>query len=647
MQVNRLKFRILKFVRSFRLRVPSFLKALTREQKFAVLLTVDVSVIPVSVAVAAVLLGSSLAWPLIALLCVVGAGASILLGLPRIKLNTFEQNGIVRTAGYSVLVGLIGYAGSRAFGAAELGTSYFAILTMVLTIVAVSVRMWMRSILLYLYRMGHHRDAVVIYGAGQTGVQLADALKTDDTFEPVAFVDDNLTLQKVLVAGLPVYSPARMGEIVEKYQAKRVVLAMPSISRPKQARIVRQLEETGCDVVALPSFASLVSDGDIINAAQPVSLSDYLGRSDLNRDLNCGDEIYRNRTVMVTGAGGTIGSELTRQVLKSLPNKLVLFDVSEHALYQIDRELCELGIGDIECEVVSVLGSVTDERLVVQTLAQHQVDTVLHAAAYKHVPLVEQNILSGLNNNVLGTATLARAARDAEVGTFILVSTDKAVQPRSIMGASKRLAELLVQDLATRSEKTRFSIVRFGNVLGSSGSVVPLFEEQIARGGPVTLTHNDVTRFFMTITEAVRLVLLVGSQAHQDNTQGQVYVLDMGDPVSIRSLARRMIEGAGYTVCDDANPQGDIEIIVTGLRAGEKLHEKLSIDHADVMPTDHPKLLRVNESALSELEVASVMRKLSEAISQSDEQAALGSLNHWLGLSVRVTETKPKLEMDA
>lgn len=647
MQVNPLKTKLFRFVEFVRLNVPSFLKALTRSQKFAILLAVDVSVIPLSIALTALLIGTFLTLPLVALLCAVGVGASILLGLPRIKLNTFEQTGIIRTAGYSVLVGLIGYGVSTASESDGLGASYFAILTMVLTIVAVSVRMLMRSILLHLYRLGHQREAVVIYGAGQTGVQLADALKTDDTVEPIAFVDDNLTLQKVLVAGLPVYAPARIQTIIERYQAKRVVLAMPSISRPKQARIVRHLEGLGCDVVALPSFASLVSDGDIIDSAQPVSISDYLGRTDLNRDLNCADEIYQGRSVMITGAGGSIGSELTRQVLKSLPKKLILFDVSEHALYQIDRELCELGVGDIDCEVVSVLGSVTDERLVVQTLKRHQVDTVLHAAAYKHVPLVEQNILSGLSNNVHGTAILARAARDADVGTFILVSTDKAVQPRSIMGASKRLAELIVQDLAIRSQKTRYSIVRFGNVLGSSGSVVPLFQEQIARGGPVTLTHNDVTRFFMTITEAVRLVLLVGSQAHQNKTQGQVYVLDMGNPVSIRTLARRMIEGAGYTVCDDANPQGDIEIVVTGLRAGEKLHEKLSVDHADVMPTEHPKLLRVNESYLSELEVATVMRNLTDAINQSNEQAALASLSNWLGFSIHPSRPELKIEADA
>lgn len=599
-----------------------------------ILLSVDIVVIPISVILASMLIGGEVSTALIVLLCLTGAGASLLLGLPRIKLNTFEQTGIVRTAAYAVLVGLIGQLGSMIMSSDPIGLRHLVVLTMILIILSVSVRMLMRSFLLSAYRIDHDRRAVLIYGAGQTGVQLADALKTDDAVEPVAFIDDNPTLQKVLVAGLPVYPPSKIGQIIEKYGVKRVVMAMPSISRPKQARIARQLEGIGCDVVALPSFASLVSEGDIIDSAQPINLSDYLERSDLDSDLSCGDEVYKGRSVMITGAGGSIGSELTRQVLQSLPRKLVLLDVSEHALYQIDRELLELGIEDINCEVIPVLGSVTDETLVTQVLKQHEVDTILHAAAYKHVPLVERNVMSGLHNNVIGTSIVARAARAAAVRTFILVSTDKAVQPRSVMGASKRLAELIVQDLATRSETTKFSIVRFGNVLGSSGSVVPLFKEQIARGGPITLTHSDVTRYFMTITEAVRLVLLVGSQSHKNDEQGQVYVLDMGDPVSIKSLAGRMIEAAGYTICDEANPQGDIEIVVTGLRAGEKLHEQLSMDHADVMPTDHPKLLRVKEIHLSELEIASAMRRLTEALNACDEEAALGTLKHWLGMSI-------------
>lgn len=613
--------------------MPSLLKALTRSQKFAILLAVDVAIIPAAVLIAALLVDFEVTIWLYVLICSAGGAGALLLGLPRIKLNTFEQTGIVRTAVYAVLVGITAKVGSAMLDGPALASSEAIVVTMVLILASVSVRMIMRSVLIYLYRLGHDRNAVIIYGAGQTGVQLADALKTDDAVEPIAFIDDNLTLQKVLVAGLPVYAPARVKEIIQKYEVKRVVMAMPSISRPKQARIARHLESIGCDVVALPSFASLVGDGDIVNSVEPINLSEYLGRSDLDGALACGSEVYQNRTVMITGAGGSIGSELTRQVLKSRPRKLVLFEISEHALYQIDRELLELGIDKIDCEIVPVLGSVTDMSLVQKIIEGHEVDTILHAAAYKHVPLVEKNILTGLNNNVLGTSVVSRAAFKAGVSTFILVSTDKAVQPKSVMGASKRLAELIVQDLATRSEQTRFSIVRFGNVLGSSGSVVPLFKEQIARGGPVTLTHNDVTRYFMTITEAVRLVLLVGSQAQQHNRQGQVYLLDMGDPVPIKALARRMIEAAGYAVCDQNNPQGDIEITVTGLRPGEKLHEKLSVDRADVMPTEHPKLLRINEVRLSELEMAALMQKLTEAIGLRDEDAAIRLLNKWLGMS--------------
>jgi FlaA1/EpsC-like NDP-sugar epimerase len=325
--------------------------------------------------------------------------------------------------------------------------------------------------------------------------------------------------------------------------------------------------------------------------------------------------------VLVTGAGGSVGSELCRQLLLHRPRRIVLFEVSEIALYTMDRDLLDRAEGT-GVEVISVLGTVTDARMVRAAMTDHAIQVVFHAAAYKHVPLVEANPIAGVANNVLGTRILADAAHDCGVERFILISTDKAVRPTNVMGASKRLAEMVIQDLAKRTTGTLFSMVRFGNVLGSSGSVIPLFKEQIAKGGPVTLTHEDVTRYFMTISEAVRLVLLAGSFADADGSRGgDVFVLDMGKPVKIRDLATQMIEAAGYTVRSDAHPDGDIDIQVIGLRPGEKLHEELLIGEG-LLTTPHPKILRAREQGLTELQMASALRGLRTAVAQGDGNAA-------------------------
>jgi FlaA1/EpsC-like NDP-sugar epimerase len=337
-----------------------------------------------------------------------------------------------------------------------------------------------------------------------------------------------------------------------------------------------------------------------------------------------GAEAYTGKSVLVSGAGGSIGSELCRQVLACRPSRLVLFELSELALYTVDQDL-RLLAEEAGTELVAVLGSVTDQRIVRRVLTDNAVSVVLHAAAYKHVPLVEANPLVGMANNVLGTSTLAREARELGVTRFILVSSDKAVRPTNVMGASKRLAGRVGQDLAAPSPHTAFAMVRFGNVLGSSGSVVPLFQEQIARGGPVTLTHPDVTRYFMTVQEAARLVLLAGSFAHG----GEVYVLDMGQPVLIRNLARQVIEASGYTVNDETNPDGDIEIVTVGLRSGEKLHEELMIGEG-LVTTPHPKILCAQEERLSEIEVASALRALRAAVASGDPEAARAVANRWV-----------------
>ncbi|MBU2994077.1 polysaccharide biosynthesis protein [Octadecabacter sp. B2R22] len=602
-----------------------------RRMKLGILLLVDILLVPIACAVLIFVAEDSFReqLALVAVLTVAGGAASLIMGLPRIKLKTYEQNGIQRTAGYGAIVGVTGVIGSILLYGTVADPIFILNVTMAIVILSVAARFIMRNILIAIYMRGHDRQRILIYGAGQTGVQLAAALDKDDAIEPVAFIDDNPTLQKILVAGLPVHSPVRIEQIITNLRVDRVILAMPAQSRPRQARLIKYLQSLNCEVSALPSFASLFGATPLTDKLIPTNPTDFLNRADLDEDLAGSSEIYADSCVMITGAGGSIGSELARQVITCRPKCLVLFDVSEHALYQLDRELND-NSDDEHCPIIPVLGSVTDALHVRRTIAEHGVNTVLHAAAYKHVPMVEKNRLVGLYNNVIGTQTVAKAAGDAGVDSFILVSTDKAVQPTNIMGASKRLAELLVQDISTRTPQTRFSIVRFGNVLGSSGSVIPLFDEQIGRGGPVTLTHAKVTRYFMTISEAARLVLMVGSQAQKTDQHGEIFVLDMGEPVSIRALACQMIEAAGYTVCDAENPDGDIEIQECGLRPGEKLHEVLTVEGKPITDTDHPKIKRVQEDRLAEIEIASALRALNEAFVEGDEDIAVDMLRRWV-----------------
>ncbi len=403
-----------------------------------------------------------------------------------------------------------------------------------------------------------------------------------------------------------------------------MLIAIPSLSQPKQAQIARRLQNLGLDVQSLPSFAQLIGEEPLLEKLTPVKPAHFLGRAQAVTSLGDDCASYAGRVVLISGAGGSIGSELARQVLACRPAKLLLYELNELALYNIEMELRPMA-DDAQIAIVPVLGSVTDPRQVRQVLTGHGVQVVVHAAAYKHVPLVEANPISGLANNVLGTQTLAREAQGAGVERFILVSSDKAVRPTSVMGASKRFAELVVQDLAERASGTIFTMVRFGNVLGSSGSVVPLFQEQITRGGPVTVTHPDVKRYFMTVREAVHLVLRAGAMA----TGGEVFVLDMGEEMSILHLARQVIEGAGYSVCDDDTPDGDIAIEITGLRPGEKLREELTLG-TERLTTAHSKIFCARETGLSEIEVASALRGLREAIAAGNAKACLAVIDRWI-----------------
>ena len=601
---------------------------LSRPQKRVALLMVDTIVAPLALLLSSAVIYNALPnLPLLArivwLFPMVGAFGmcwSAALGMHRVKLNAYESRAILRTAVVAVLV-TASYAVVVRYGNDYVPNAGIILFGLIFFLLSVGARMGLLHTLMWVLRMGQPRKRVLIYGAGNTGVQLAAALRAHDSIYAVGYVDDNPSLHGMSLGGLRIWSSDGIEKLARDLEVDRVLLAMPSVSAPKLSQIARRLQALGLVVMSVPTFAQLIGEEALIDTLTPVSPGRFLGRQQVDQGLVPGFAAYARQSVLVSGAGGSVGSELCRQLLAMRPRRIVLFEVSEIALYNIDRELRELADG-MTIDIVPVLGSVTDSRMARAVMVEHCVEVVLHAAAYKHVPLVETNPIAGLTNNVLGTRTLGDAANEAGVKRFVLISTDKAVRPTNIMGASKRLAELVVQDLSRRSNGTVFSMVRFGNVLGSSGSVIPLFKEQIARGGPVTLTHEDVTRYFMTISEAAQLVLLAGSFSDPSGSSGgDVYVLDMGKPVRIRDLAVQMIEAAGYSVRDAAHPDGDIEIVVTGLRAGEKLHEELLIGEG-LLTTPHHKILRAEERCLSELQMAGALRALRAAVSTGDADAA-------------------------
>ncbi|MBI6630637.1 polysaccharide biosynthesis protein [Pontibaca salina] len=609
----------------------TLITALTRAQKTLIFLTIDLCLVPLALLFtfwvqhlpgpALELLEQTL--PVLPWLLGLVAALALGLGLPMVQLKAFEGRAVARAAMLAAGAGA-GLAGLFWLAGLGLPPGFYLVFALGYFLFMMGLRAILLQVVLGLYRRAGPRRRVMIYGAGTTGRQLALGLKTDKTIDPVAFIDDNILLQGVLVAGLPVYPPARLAQQAQARDVRRILLAMPSLRQPKQAQIARRLQQLGLEVQTLPSFAQLIGEEALVDKLVPVAPQHFLGRAARDNRLGKGAAAYAGRVVLVSGAGGSIGAELCRQILNCRPSRLVLFELSELALYTVHRELGQL-LEDSAIELVPVLGSVTDLRHVRRVLAKEGVQVVVHAAAYKHVPLIEANPLSGLANNVFGTQILGRAAARAGVERFILISSDKAVRPANVMGASKRLAELVVQDLATRHDRTVFAMVRFGNVLGSSGSVVPLFQEQVRRGGPVTVTDPRVTRYFMTIREAVQLVLKAGAGARG----GETFVLDMGPPVPILKLARQVIESAGYSVRDAAHPEGDIEITITGLRPGEKLQEELSLSGA-LIPTPYQKIFCAREAQLSELEVAAVLRGLRAALAASDVAAARVVLAHWV-----------------
>lgn len=458
---------------------------------------------------------------------------------------------------------------------------------------------------------------VAIYGAGAAGAQLARALRESGKYVPVAFVDDDPALHRNLVAGIKVHDPKSLPSLIKRKAIASVLLAIPSSSRRERQAVLRSLEPLPVSVRTVPNLSDILGGYATVADLRDVDANDLLGRDPVAPDEALLGRCIRDKVVMVSGAGGSIGSELCRQIVRLDPRRLVLLEISEAALYRIEGELRRMLPQSKSLEIVALLGNAMHRPRVTDVMQTYGVQTVYHAAAYKHVPIVEHNVVEGIHNNLFSTLCMAEAALASGVETFVLISTDKAVNPTNVMGATKRLAELVLQALQERSTSTRYCMVRFGNVLESSGSVVPLFREQIKRGGPVTVTHQNIVRYFMTIPEAAQLVLQAGSMARG----GDVFVLDMGEPVRILDLARRMIHLMGATVRDEDNPDGDIEIQFTGLRPGEKLYEELLIG-SNVSGTHHHGIMRANEPHLRWSELKEILADLRVALDAFDCQAA-------------------------
>ncbi len=475
---------------------------------------------------------------------------------------------------------------------------------------------------------------VAIYGAGEAGARLSNVLSTTRAFDPLVFVDDSRNLQGRMVNGIKVYPPEELPSLIRDKNIDRVLLALPSLTRRRRREILSALEPLGVHVQTVPEFEQLVTGKANVEDIREVDVCDLLGRDSVPPKAGLFEACIRDQVVMVTGAGGSIGAELCRQIIGLGPKRLVLFEMSELALYNIERELRTFAEQNaLHVELVGLIGNGHHKQRMREIFLAYRVQTVYHAAAYKHVPIVEQNVIEGIYNNVLSTWYTAEAAHETEVETFVLVSTDKAVNPTNVMGATKRFAEMVLQGLHRRGTKTRFCMVRFGNVLASSGSVVPLFNEQIKAGGPVTVTHPEVIRYFMTIPEAAQLVIQAGSMAEG----GEVFVLDMGKPVRICDLAKRMIHLMGMTVRDEQHPDGDIEIAFTGLRPAEKLYEELLIGN-NVTGTQHPMILRAIEHCIPWERIQWMLDEILQAMSRFDCQRALQLL------SEVVVEYKPAPE---
>ncbi|BFM34113.1 nucleoside-diphosphate sugar epimerase/dehydratase [Acinetobacter towneri] len=573
--------------------------SLPRRQKQVVLVTVDMCMLPLMMWLAYAI---RLARPNVTVMqgleawyiyvAIAGVLIFALLGIYRAIVRSFNEDYLLRIS-IGTFIQIVALYAIKKLDVAFIPMS----IPLMYGFMLFSYMWWSRAVIRYAtlktFAKKQTRKRVAIYGAGLAGQQIAAALNRSDDYLPVCFIDDKKSLKGQSLSGLKIYSPKKAQKKLGKFGIEEVLLAMPSVGRARKKEIIESFEATDVKIMELPGVTQLVDGKVKVSDIREVDIIDLLGRDPVPPKPELLEKNIKDKVVMVTGAGGSIGSELCRQIVKHQPKMLVLFEMSEFALYSIDREL-----QNSDVQVIPVLGSVTNQVKLERIIAEYQVQTVYHAAAYKHVPLVEANPFEGIYNTSIGTQRSVDAAVNQGVETFVLISTDKAVRPTNVMGASKRMAELYCQGLADTKPKTQISIVRFGNVLGSSGSVVPLFKKQIAQGGPVTVTHPEVTRYFMTIPEAAQLVIQAGAMG----TGGDVFLLDMGESVKIVDLARQMIRLSGFRAVDE-NGLGDIEIQFTGLRPGEKLYEELLIDADNVEKTAHPRILKSFEEYKSYEEI--------------------------------------------
>ncbi|MDD2945101.1 MAG: nucleoside-diphosphate sugar epimerase/dehydratase [Acinetobacter sp.] len=599
-----------------------YLASLPRRQKQIVLVVMDICVLPV---IMWLVYAIRLATPNVAVMQgldfwyiyvgVFGVLIFTLLGIYSAIVRSFNEDYLLRLS-IATFIQIVGLYAIKKLNLAFIPMS----IPLMYGFVLFSYMWWSRAVIRYAtlrtFAKKQNRKRVAIYGAGLAGQQIAAALHRSDDYLPICFIDDKASLHGQSLSGLKIYAPKKALGKLGKFHIEEILLAMPSVGRARKKEMIEFFELADVKIMELPGVTQLVGGQVQVSDIREVDIIDLLGRDPVPPKPELLEKNIKNKVVMVTGAGGSIGSELCRQIVKHQPKLLVLFEMSEFALYSIDRELQNSGI-----QVIPVLGSVTNQAKLERIIAEYQVQTVYHAAAYKHVPLVEANPFEGIYNTSIGTARSVDAAVKQGVETFVLISTDKAVRPTNVMGASKRMAELYCQGLAATKPQTQISIVRFGNVLGSSGSVVPLFKKQIAQGGPVTVTHPEVTRYFMTIPEAAQLVIQAGAMG----TGGDVFLLDMGEPVKIVDLAIQMIRLSGFRPIDE-NGLGDIEIQFTGLRPGEKLYEELLIDQENVEKTEHERILKSYEKYYSWQEILNVFDQLNMLSRENTETKLLYTL---------------------
>ncbi|MDA4846550.1 polysaccharide biosynthesis protein [Hoeflea poritis] len=573
-----------------------------RHQKRAIFMAVDgIAIVICMIAAMAFRFGEldfpdrgNLTWLLVAL-PIIGIVAYQILGLYDVLIRAMESRMIAIVAGGAITLMLFVAAASHMDSGVDIPRAVPPIFGILVFLAVGLSRILARAYFQHVTSGLNIRENVLIYGAGATGTQLAAAIQSGNQQRVVGFLDDDPLLKGTMIRGCRVYAPDKIGKLQQRFNITRVLFAMTNATPTQKRNVVARLAPYKLELHTIPPLSDILRGKADVQQVKEIRIDDLLGRSAVSPISSLFDEAIQGKNILVTGAGGSIGSELCRQILKARPSKLILLEISEISLYNIEKRLQKHLPDSDAIEVVYALGDVRDRQRVRTLLLRHGVNIVYHAAAYKHVPIVEANPSQGVMNNIFGTLSVAQEAVGCGVERFILISTDKAVRPSNMMGASKRLAERVVQNIQATTDETVFAIVRFGNVLGSSGSVINLFAEQIRNGGPVTVTHEEVTRYFMTPQEAAQLVVQAGSLAKG----GEVFVLDMGEPVRIKDLARLMIQLSGKSVRDDENPDGDIGIEVIGLRPGEKLFEELLITDR-VVGTTHPKILRAEEKGDAE-----------------------------------------------